>query len=1055
MLALVVFAGLAGGLTWVFRVPIADVLVQRACQDRGLSCQFEIETLGTEQVVFSGLSVRARPGTAPLAADRLEVDLVWTGWRPGVAAVRADGAEIAARFDGSRLEFGGLEDALGGGAGGASALPQVTAEGGTLNLLTPAGTVSGSFDLQVNSRSDARLRATLSPAQLSTAEADFDLSETELDLTLQGGRIAGVADIHLVSGTFDGFRAEEVVLRAEIAPDGQRNGDALVYRLAAQSLSSGQIDLQAATSTGTLLLEPGTLTRDDPLGGLILVSGTLEADRLRAPGLSADGLEVDLDLARSGAGDVKGPIAVQARATRVDGVADTGEMALSGTLGYGETRVRFDGQVTAAGIDLDAAQIARLDAVFEWPGTFAGHGEALREALSRALGDFETGARLRASRRSDGAMDIAVSGPVRVSAATGLTLAVQPFGEGAWLELGGDGASLRGSVALSGGGAPDLTAQVNEMSLSGGTMSVRLGETDLSDWREGAVSLGAGLTRLEVSRGPDRLAVSGQGDVRFDGPMAGVTYRDLSLFGAVDAVRGGEGWRAQLGGGRCLSLAFQSLALQAVELGSVTTSLCPEDGRIVRQSGDGSSGTLQLDAISAPVSIGSSQGQLSLPESTLDWSLGRGVRAELLLDRMALDLQTGPRELGLVSGDSRVAIETGSGSGAQVTGRLRDVDFDGSLIPANASADRFDFGFSSGQGGLTGSADIAGVRVTDVRDDPLYQPVIADLSAQLLRGEVRLIGPVRLEASGREVGDADIRVAFPSVDGMITITGRDLQFRPGGLQPTDLSERLRGLFTDTRGQLEAEARIAISRGNLSGTGDLTVRDLSFQTIALGRVRGVNGGVFFSDLLKLQSPPRQSITIAEIDPGIALEDGQVAFQMTGNGSAALERAVWPFAGGALSVEPTRWEIGAPRRRLTVRADRIGLAELTDLLQLPGFNAEGTVSGRFPIVFQAGEVLIDNARLLATDEGGVLRYTGDIGQRAGEANESVKTAFQALENFEFTVLELGANGDLLDVVIVTARLEGRNPDMLGASPFNFNVSVESQLGQLLTTARRLSG
>lgn len=108
-----------------------------------------------------------------------------------------------------------------------------------------------------------------------------------------------------------------------------------------------------------------------------------------------------------------------------------------------------------------------------------------------------------------------------------------------------------------------------------------------------------------------------------------------------------------------------------------------------------------------------------------------------------------------------------------------------------------------------------------------------------------------------------------------------------------------------------------------------------------------------------------------------------------------------------------------------------------------------------MFQAGEVLIDNARLLATDEGGVLRYTGDIGQRAGEANESVKTAFQALENFEFTVLELGANGDLLDVVIVTARLEGRNPDMLGASPFNFNVSVESQLGQLLTTARRLSG
>ncbi|MEL6568542.1 MAG: YdbH domain-containing protein [Pseudomonadota bacterium] len=1055
-MALLVLLVAFGAFVWLFRVPIAEAFGQRACTARGLSCTFSITNLQASTVSLENVSVAAKPGAPPVSVPQLDLSLSWQGLSPQVSSVVAHRPRLVAEFDGTDLTLGGLEAVLAGNGGSSAPLPRLDVREGEVALTTPAGTLDGTFDITVTSRSEARLLARLQPAELATGRSVLTLNAGELDLTLSDGRLAGIADLEIDTGAFGAFNAQSVLLRAEVAPAATGAEDALVYRLAARALAYGRLDAQAVTSNGTVLLDSNRLNTEDPLAALKLMSGTFAADTLRAPGLAASGLEVDLDLERSGTDDLAGPIAVTATTTTLSGVGTSDALALTGDLEAAPLgRIVFDGQVTARGMSLAQAQIDRLVPALTWPSPAKAHGEALRETLAGALDGFDTGTRLTAVRSADGALEIEARGATRLMAETGLSLAIEPFGSGPWFKAGETGMTLRGALGLTGGGAPDLTAQLNDFTVQDGALTLRLGDLDLEDWTVNDTAIGAGLSRFEALRAPGRLALSGQGALRFDGALGGADMGDLNLFGAVDAVRGSEGWRAQLGGGRCLSLAFDRMALPGLELGALTTSLCPEDGRIARQAADGSSGTLRLDAISVPFSLGTSTGDLRLPASSLDWSLSDRVTTDLSLAKLAMDLKTGPRDLSLSAGESDIAVILG-GSGLEASGRLREVSFDGSLIPANASAGRFDFRLrGGGAGGLEGTADIASVRVSDYREDPLYTPMVADLSADLSDGNVRLMGPVRLEATGRHVANAEIDVSFPSVDGMIRVTGHDLEFRRGGLQPSDLSERLRGFFTDTRGALDAEARIRIDRGNLSGTGDLSVRDLGFQTVALGRVSGVNGGVFFSDLLKLQSPPGQSMTIQSIDPGLALETGRLAFQLTGGGSAALEQAVWPFAGGVLAVEPMQWNIGAERRRLTVRADRIGLAALTDTLQLPGFQAEGQVSGRFPIIFEPGHVLIQDASLLADDRGGVLRYTGGVGAQAGATNESVATAFQALENFEFTVLELGANGDLLGDVTVTARLEGRNPDVLEGSPFNFNISVDSQLGQLLTTARRLTG
>ncbi|MCI4645381.1 MAG: YdbH domain-containing protein, partial [Hyphomonadaceae bacterium] len=559
------------------------------------------------------------------------------------------------------------------------------------------------------------------------------------------------------------------------------------------------------------------------------------------------------------------------------------------------------------------------------------------------------------------------------------------------------------------------------------------------------------LSRLVLTREAGSLRVSGQGTIGLDGHIGALDLDQLTLFGAVDGARGREGWRAQLGEGNCLGLASEAIGLQSIVLDTVRTRLCPPDGRLIRQGPEGPEGMLMVDPLNLDLISGRNRGRLNLPSPTVRWTGGNGINAALTSEAVQLDLSIGSRDVTVSANLAELGISLGRAGGTQITSGLQSVDFGGSLIPAQVSADSAQIRFAGGEA----RGSLSQVRIADTRSDPLYQPVLADLEAELAASRLHLSGPVRLERSGRHIADAELNLAFPELNGGLNLTSHDLTFRPGGLQLSDLSERLRGYFTNTRGRLDAQAEIAITGGGVTSRGNVTVGGFGFQTVALGRVTDVNGAVVFEDLFKLTSPPAQTVTIGAINPGLPLTDGEVKFQLTGGGSARLESALWPFAGGVLAVQPTSWEIGAPSRRLTVRADRIRLAELTEVLQMPGFSAEGTVSGRFPIEFSAGDAYIRDARLAADAAGGTLRYTGDVGARAGQTNENVALAFRALRDFRFTVLEIGADGNLADDIVLSARLQGHNPDVLNGQGFNFNVSVDSKLGQLLSSTRQLTG
>jgi translocation and assembly module TamB len=348
------------------------------------------------------------------------------------------------------------------------------------------------------------------------------------------------------------------------------------------------------------------------------------------------------------------------------------------------------------------------------------------------------------------------------------------------------------------------------------------------------------------------------------------------------------------------------------------------------------------------------------------------------------------------------------------------------------------------------------VVIRDYRDDPLYQPLTADLDATLNGADFNMTGPLRLASNGITVADTLLRLDVTQLSGMAALESRDLQFEPGGLQPWRLSDRLRGIFTDARGGLAASARFDIVKGKISGTGDVSVSAFGFQTTRLGRVQGVNGKVAFSELLALTTEPGQTISVERLNPGVPLENGQITFQLVEGTQFRVESAAFPFAGGTLALPPFAWSLGGETQNIEVTAESIDLSKLVEVLKLPNTRATGTVSGRFPIDVDGTNILVRDARLKADATGGYISYQGSAGDSAGEADPNAKMAFEALKDFDFTVLELGLDGNVRDRMTISLILEGKSRkgiaygagnQVLTGQPFLFNITVDSALGELL--------
>src|SRR5690606_4155564 len=149
--------------------------------------------------------------------------------------------------------------------------------------------------------------------------------------------------------------------------------------------------------------------------------------------------------------------------------------------------------------------------------------------------------------------------------------------------------------------------------------------------------------------------------------------------------------------------------------------------------------------------------------------------------------------------------------------------------------------------------------------------------------------------------------------------------------------------------LRGQGRIDWNGERVTSSGDFATDSLDLAA-AFGPVKGLAGKIHFSDLLGMETPPGQEVALAEENPGIAVNDGLVRYQLLPGQKVRIESGRWPFSGGELFLEPTTLDFAQPvERRMTFRVAGLDAAQFIQRFEFDNIAGTGTFDGMLPMIF----------------------------------------------------------------------------------------------------------
>lgn len=1057
-------------LGWMNRKAIGQNYLTHWCVEQGLECQASFAELGFGGAEIESLRI-ARNSAVPVAAKRIFIELAWPAFlRPEIVSISIDRPVLRAIIENGEPSAYGLEDVIEGMLAGdvepdvgapSRAFPKIDIKGGVLILATDAGEIISDFAVQGQLPGEGSASCSVRPNTLKQGLAEIAWSRGNIDLVFKDGAIVGDIDFAIEKATLEGVLLEGATLLGRFS---DKAADGRIAFEFGGNLNA--LKLQGLQAEAVTLQSRGGLDYVEEVNAQALLSA-LAAVEFSAAGANivagARGMQtadISLDLARFDGG-LRGPVAGQFGGVKMpeggaESLVATGEIALG--LDAANAAYRYKGSTVFKNAFLSQTIQRALLSDLVIPAPFEAHGQNLRSAAAKAMAGFDIGidfdARLsaRQDEQAGNTWQVEAGRPTLLTARSGLKFSIDPFLNQPWLRASNERIMLAGDISLGGAaGVPEINGALDELLLAGKTIEVKAHSMKLSPWRASGRTLSAMLASLELELGA-RTRMIVNGELGLSGALPGLTLEPTRLIGHVSAVRAAEGWRVQTRNNSCVGFTSGGMTAGALKLAGTDLSLCPVEGRFVRQEKGQSVGRIQIGDIDVPFATTDAKGHFEVQNAGLEWRAGDGFNLLVRGARFALPLQFSEETLTINGLAPEVSFGLDGGP-VKIAAGLGRTEFGGTMVPAKVVARAFSFEGATSQSGVDGVMRAGQVRISDLKADPVYKPLMAEFEAILKDGSITMTGPIRSEAKGVTLANAELNLHLAEFTGDAHVTMEPLTFSKGGLQPVHLSEMLRGVLINARGGMAGRADFEIRDGALSGTGYVDFIDLILDTFSAGTLTGVSGRVNFSDILALTTLPHQEINIGFMDPGVPLSDGVVTFQIVEATTTKLERALWPFAGGEIVVLPAVFQAGAGASKLDtiiVEARAWELDRLVEVLQVPDLRATGTVSGRFPIDLEGANIMIRNATLIADDKGGTLAYTGGVTDTVKGQNQYADYAFSALRDLDYTVMEIGAEGNLIGSIVVTANLLGRNKDVLGGAEFDFKLSVDSELSKLLRSA-----
>jgi len=856
-------------------------------------------------------------------------------------------------------------------------------------------------------------------------DLDLDIRDARVRLETPYGRIG--ARIDGAGNLINGFRGKLAALAPAIGTTDCRAARATAYvdvairnrrpgvdgplRLLAARCSGVEVAASSVVLKATL--DP-TLTQMD--GSAAFESDGLRHDRVILAGVTGR-TQFQGPFAK-----LAGTIKAAAANARAGGIRATG-LAIDGRFAGSSG----EGRVTAARIRPGRAFAQRLaQAARSAEATPVG---PVLAQLTRAVGNASEGFALDADAAfANGALTIPRA------TARARSGAVMTLGGGSGVRIGAQGFAADTRIALRGGGFPTLDS----------TFVRRPDGTT------------RGLARIapyatpgaRAALGPVRFAARPSGlmlietDATLSGPVGSGTIQGLRF--PVSALIAPAG-RVTLNSG-CSPVAFDRLAIEGLTLAPASFRLCPSEGALFTMGPRGTSGggfvanpRLVGRMGATPLSVTADVARLNLAGS------------RFALSKLAVRLGSADRV-------SRLDVASLAGASARggLTGQFAGLSGAIGGVPLTISDASGPWTFRNGALSLTGR-----VIVVDADAAPRFQPLLGEqVSLRMAGGKIAVAGTLANPETNVAVARVTIAHDLGMGSGSAVLDIPSLRFGKA-LQPEQLTRLTLGVIANVEGSVSGRGDIAWDARGVTSSGRFRTDGALNLAAAFGPVEGLRGEIVFDDLLALATPPGQQVFIDSINPGIPVLAGTIAYRLLPGQKLAVQGGRWPFAGGALILEPTVIDMGQPvERRLTFRATALDAAKFVQQLEFENLSATGLFDGTMPMIFDETGGRIEGGKLVARAEGGTIAYVGEV----SNADMPVfgKIAFDALKSIRYRNLTIALNGPLDGEIVSLVSFNGVNQSPVGPPkgffarqrvglPFRFNIAIRAPFRGLLSTAR----
>lgn len=202
----------------------------------------------------------------------------------------------------------------------------------------------------------------------------------------------------------------------------------------------------------------------------------------------------------------------------------------------------------------------------------------------------------------------------------------------------------------------------------------------------------------------------------------------------------------------------------------------------------------------------------------------------------------------------------------------------------------------------------------------------------------------------------------------------------------------------------------------------------------------------------------TVKIASVNPGVEVSNMSMAVEGEWDRREAgpvveVRDFRCEVLGGTVTSQGVRANPTRPPYAFTVLVKQLDLQKVLSLEQQKGLEGSGILDGVIPVTVGVRGVTVKDGQLEARPPGGVIRYgaSADAAKAITQSNANMELVLQALNNFHYNVLQIGAQYAEGGMLNLRARLEGKNPDMKKSPPFHFNLSVQENIPALLKSLR----